>query len=242
MDKNHKHKVKDFIKKEGFYVVLFLCLCIVATVAAISYKISNKNIESNTVEQESNQLSQNTEDNNKVTSEMPNAEKVENDKDTAVNNKKTEGETSQVSNVNNVKLTNPIEGILKRGYTYPKPVKIDEDTLRTIKGIDIEAKIGTEVKAAGEGVVESVDASDVQDGVSVVIAHVNGIKTKYSNLSDKVLVKKDDKVTQNTVIGTVGQSSKIYNTEAFGEHLNLQVIDSKNEQIDPLKYFEYKNQ
>jgi len=33
---NKFNKFKQFIKKEGFYVVLFVCLCAVATVAAIT--------------------------------------------------------------------------------------------------------------------------------------------------------------------------------------------------------------
>ncbi|NLK94355.1 MAG: M23 family metallopeptidase [Clostridiales bacterium] len=242
MDKNHKQKVKDFFRKEGFYVVLFLCLCIVATVAAISYKISNNNIKSNEVEENNQTITQNSDDRSNVTSEMPNAERVENDKQTLNDqNEKTSSQSAAVSTNAKVTLTKPIEGSLSRGYTYPKPVKIDDDTQRTIKGIDIEGKIGTEVKAAGEGVIESIESNDVQDGVSIVIAHVNGIKTKYSNLDENVLVKKDQKVTSSTVIGKIGRSSKIYNTETFGEHLNLQVLDNKNEQIDPLKYFEYKN-
>ncbi len=39
-----------------------------------------------------------------------------------------------------------MDGKLLRGYTYPKPVKFNETTQRTIRGIDIESKIGTEVK------------------------------------------------------------------------------------------------
>lgn len=41
MDKNYKQRAKRFFKKEGFYIVLFLCICITATVATISFKKSN---------------------------------------------------------------------------------------------------------------------------------------------------------------------------------------------------------
>ena len=46
MDKNSNNKTINFFKKEGFYVVLFICLCIVATVASISAS-NNKKLSSN---------------------------------------------------------------------------------------------------------------------------------------------------------------------------------------------------
>ena len=65
MDKNFKVKVKDFFRKEGFYIALFLCICIIATVTAISYKVSNKNEVKNEVEQskDEDQLSLNEDEN-----------------------------------------------------------------------------------------------------------------------------------------------------------------------------------
>lgn len=48
MEKNHLIKIKLF-KKEGFYVVLFLCLCIVAAIAAISVK-SNSHVKKEPIE------------------------------------------------------------------------------------------------------------------------------------------------------------------------------------------------
>ncbi len=44
MNKNLKEKFKNLVRKEGFYIALFLCLCIIVTVGTISYKmISDKN-------------------------------------------------------------------------------------------------------------------------------------------------------------------------------------------------------
>ena len=244
MDKNYKQKAKDFFRKEGFYVVLFLCLCIVTTVAAVSFKKA-RNTEAQPKTGESNkEVSLNLDDKN-VTNEMPNAERVDNSKSkdntNANTNTNTDNKTTAVATTSEVKFNKPIEGALLRGYTYPKPVKIDDTTQKTIRGIDVNAKMGAEVKAAAEGIVESAEYNGVEEGVIVVIKHANGMKTKYSNLDSKLSVKKDDKVTTDTVIGKVGETSKIYDKESFGEHLNLQVINSNNEQVDPLKYFSYKS-
>lgn len=246
MNKKYKQKVKEFFRKEGFYVVLFLCLCLVATVITISYKVSNKaNVQSEVTKNDDKaSISLNKDDQSKVTSEIPNAEKVDKDKSKVTAQEKIQesDKTKTVTATTEVKFSKPLEGTLLRGYTYPKPVRIDEKNQRTIRGIDVEAKVGTNVKAAAEGMVESVGNNGVEDGMTVVIAHVNGIKTKYTNLDSEVSVKKGDKVTAATVIGKVGLTAKIYNKDDFGEHLNLQVLNNENQQIDPLKYFEYKSE
>ena len=246
MNKKYKQKVKEFFRKEGFYVVLFLCLCLVATVITISYKVSNKsNVQSEvTKNDDKTNNSLNKEDQSKVTNEIPNAEKVDKNKSKVTAEEKVQDsdKTKTVTATTEVKFSKPIEGTLLRGYTYPKPVRIDENNQRTIRGIDVEAKVGTNVKAAAEGIVESASNNGVEDGMTVVIAHVNGIKTKYTNLDSEVSVKKGDKVTASTIIGKVGLTAKIYNKDDFGEHLNLQVLNNENQQIDPLKYFKYKSE
>ena len=52
MNKNKKDKVKDFFRKEGFYLVLFLCLCIIATVAVVTTKRNKTLEESNKAQNE----------------------------------------------------------------------------------------------------------------------------------------------------------------------------------------------
>ena len=57
MDKNNK--VKDFFRREGFYLVLFICLCIVATVAAFTIKNNSTAKEQS---QSNNEFTMNTEE------------------------------------------------------------------------------------------------------------------------------------------------------------------------------------
>ena len=135
---------------------------------------------------------------------------------------------------------NPIDGIESRKYTYPAPVKMEEGTFRTIRGVNIQANIGTDVKAAADGVVDLAENSGVEEGVVVEIKHANGLKTRYGNLDASVLVKKGDKVTANQVIGKVGETAKVFSKDVFGEFLNLQVIDANGEQVNPEKYFSLK--
>lgn len=254
MDKNYKQIVKDFFRKEGFYIVLFICLCIVATVGTIVYKnvVDIKSQADLETSQDSNEEAslnkdqKNNEDAIKesdkgVSTEIPNAERAENKKNNNNNNNNNNSSSKAVSAASEVKFTKPVEGALLRGYTYPKPVKISENEQRTIAGIDVEAKIGTDVKASAEGIVESVGKGTEQEGIYILIKHANGMKSKYCNLDAKTLVNKGDKVTNSTVIGKVGQSVKIFGDEYFKEYLNIQILNANNEQVDPLKYLDYKS-
>ena len=240
MDKNLKEKVKKLVRKEGFYIALFLCLCIIVTVGTISYKmISNKN-EVNKTEEINKELTLNSNENEKVINDMQNAERVENVPETNKNNTKTEKATTVATN-NKVSFLNPIDGVESRNYTYPAPVKMEEGIFRTIRGINLQAKIGAEVKAAAEGIVELVENSGVEEGMVIEIKHTNGLKTRYGNLDENVLVKKGDKVTANQIIAKVGETAKVFSKDMFGEFLNLQVIDAKGEQVNPEKYFTLKS-
>lgn len=249
MDKNYKQKVKDFFRKEGFYIVLVVCLCIVATVATIAFKRINENKKTANVSENDKEISMNVQnedtqkeaDKNVSTNEIQNAERAENTQKPETATKQEKQESKQVSTNNEMKFSNPVDGVLLRGFTDNKPVQISEDEFRTIKGIDIEAKVGTDVKAAAEGIVESVGQGDTQEGITVVIKHANGMKTKYCNLDKETLVKKDEQVTAGTVIGKVGSTVKIFGDDYFEEYLNIQVFNANNEQVDPLKYFSYKS-
>ena len=240
MNKNLKEKFRNLVKKEGFYIALFLCLCIIVTVGTISYKmISNKN-EVNKTEDINKDLTLNSSNEKKTINEIPNAERVENVPETNKNNTKTEKATTVATN-NKVSFLNPIDGVESRNYTYPAPVKMEEGIFRTIRGVNLQAKIGAEVKAAAEGIVELVENSGVEEGMVIEIKHTNGLKTRYGNLDANVLVKKGDKVKANQTIAKVGETAKVFSKDQFGEFLNLQVIDANSEQVNPEKYFTLKS-
>lgn len=250
MNKNFKQKLRDLFKKEGVYIALFLCLCIVVTVGTISYKMLSKNHVDDSQKNLNNQVTLNIdEEKNKdmATTEIPNAERVENkvqpnnDKESEPKKEENSKQSStSVSTTAVVKFINPVDGIESRTYTYPKPVQIEENTFRTIRGVNIDAKIGTDVKAAAEGVVSTASNSGVEEGIVVEIKHANGLKTRYSNLDPNVSVKEGQKVTAGQVIGKVGNTAKVFDEETFGQFLNLQVIDANGNQVNPEKYFELK--
>ncbi len=249
MDKKANNKALNFFKKEGFYVILFVCLCIVATVASITAN-NNKKLSNNPLvqsedvasaddvlkEQEKEyegalQVKEGNVDKTKVLQEVPNIQKVT-----------TDNLTAPVSNAVNAKFEKPVaNGLLARAYSKDiDPVRYSTDgRYETNLGIDIKAEIGEPVVAVMDGIVKSVGIDvDNQKGKMVTIEHQNGFVTKYANLDENILVKKGDKVTKKQQIGTVGNTTLDTNKEVYGSHLHFEVLQG-NKSIDPAKYIKY---
>lgn len=253
MDQNKKDKVRDFFRKEGFYFVLFICLCVIATVAAFTMKKNASQVEN----KPTNEFTLNIEDDSKSTSNInkQNAERVENNQevDVADTNTAVESEVALESQEEPteeapvVAGTNtevifelPLQGTVEREYKDMIEVSKDSTTqvIKTRGGIDIAAPVGTIVKSVAEGQVEEV-SNNTEDGTFIVITHANGLKTKYANLDPEVNVAVGDIVEAGTEIGKVGNSSSIFTAEICGDVLNLQVENANGEQVDPAKYFNF---
>ena len=250
MNKNANNKALNFFKKEGFYVILFVCLCIVATVASITANNNNK-ISSN---QEALQKEQANAGNilAEQQKEYEGALQVKKDniaKAAAlkavpdIKKVTTENvETSAVSKSNNMQFEKPVaNGQLARAYSkeIDSVVWKTDGSYRTNLGIDIKAKMGDPVVAVMDGIVKEVGTDvDGQKGKMVQIDHQNGFVTNYTNLDSKILVKKGDKVSQKQQIATVGNTSLNSFKEEYGSHLHFEVIQS-SKNIDPAKYVKY---
>lgn len=252
MDKKANNKTLNFFKKEGFYVILFVCLCIVATVATITTnnnkKLSSKqqaNAGDVLKEQEKEyqgalQVKEKDADKTTVLKAVPNIKKVTTDNLTT---------TAPVSKTVDTKFEKPVaNGLLAREYSKEvSPIMWKTDgTYRTNLGIDIQAKLGEPVVAVLDGIVKEVGTDvEEQKGKMVIIDHQNGLFTKYSNLDEKILVKKGDKVTKKQQIAIVGNTSLNSYKEDYGSHLHFNVLklkpddSTKYEKIDPTRYVKY---
>lgn len=97
-------------------------------------------------------------------------------------------------------------------------------------GIDFTAKVGTDIFATGDGVVEEVSNSFTGYGKHVVINHGFGYKTLYAHMS-AFKVRKGQKVKRGDIIGAVGNTGT-----STGAHLHYEVIRN-NKKIDPANFF-----
>lgn len=259
MNQNKKDKVKDFFRKEGFYFVLFLCLCVVAMVAAFTMKNNNTETKTNKPKEEFT-LNIEDKDNSQSTSKVDkqNADRVENNTDKVASNEGTEvaqepatepsnevafdDQTTPVStDSNNVTFMLPVEGTVARDFGTMVRVKETQQgaTDMTRRGVDVTAAVGTVVKAAADGKVTEVSSSP-EDGNYIVIAHTNGLKTKYSNLDPEVNVAVGDNVVAGDEIGKIGNTSLIFTSQLCGDVLNLQVEDANGSQVNPTSYFNFQ--
>ncbi len=131
---------------------------------------------------------------------------------------------------NKGRLNWPVQGtILHKFGRYRNP------RLKTVlnnTGIDIRAKLGTQVRCVFSGVVSLITYIS-GFGNTIIIDHNDGYYTVYSHL-DQVLVGRDEFVEGGTVIGTVGESGSLE-----GPKLHFEIYGN-NKPLNPLKWLSKK--
>ncbi len=247
---NKKNKFKKLLEKDGFYLVLFVCVCLVALTAVWVTKNSIDNIASQNgfVNYEQGELI----DDDKVASNEDDEIHLIKEDDQAVptatdskqnlakakeklrqENEAEKQPDTEVANtkIKEIKAIMPVAGKLGRDYSDNKPTySATLEQWELHKGIDIQAKEGTPVSAFMDGEVLEVLKDSVQ-GITVKLKHQENIVSVYSNLSLDTKVQKGQMVKCKDIIGNVGNTSIIESKE--GPHLHFEVLkDNKN--IDPL--------
>jgi murein DD-endopeptidase MepM/ murein hydrolase activator NlpD len=114
-----------------------------------------------------------------------------------------------------VPSTAPVDGPVGSGFGFRADPFRGRAALHT--GLDYPADLGTPVRAAAGGVVQSADWH-AEYGQLVVLDHGNGLATRYAHLS-KVLVAPGDLVRRGQPIGKVGSSGR-----STGPHLHFEVL------------------
>lgn len=161
-----------------------------------------------------------------------NSEKEKNTSNTS-SEQKTKTTNTEPVKVKDPEFSKPVEGENMRGFA--KESLIYSDTLEewvTHLGIDIKAERTSVVKAAEAGKITSIK-NDPRYGLTIVIEHVNGFKTVYSNLLTSEFVKEGESVEKGQSIGTVGNSASF---EIVDEpHLHFEILKD-NVNVDPNIY------
>lgn len=98
-------------------------------------------------------------------------------------------------------------------------------------GVDFSCKVGSEVMATADGVVESVTDNPGGYGKLVTIDHGNEYKTRYAQLSE-FKVKEGDEVKKGQVIALSGNSGM-----STAPHLHYEV-QKGDKRINPLDYID----
>lgn len=220
-------KNKKLLEKDGFYLALFVCVCLVAIggiwftknsvddLAAKNGFVDDKDTAKGD-ENEEIHLIEN--DDKSVPTTTDSKENLE------------EAKEKEVSKNIESKLHYLGEKVI-REYSEKEPSYSNTlDVWEIHKGLDVKSKKGSKVKSIVSGKVVDVFDDD-QHGVSVKVESKDKVTVVYSNLDSKVSVKKDQEVKEGDVIGKVGNTTSVESLDGPHVHVTAQK-DGKS--IDPM--------
>lgn len=250
-DSSFKERALKLVNKEGFYVAIFLCITLVATMLvyfvndnASSKDIANK--DSAIVEQETTEPVENTstivEEDTRAAEEATKETASQVDKTPKAEPKKAEPKATEPkeqapkSNSNLKDMISPVgaKEVVMAFSMGGEPVY--SQTLQEFTsehtGVDLKAEEGQDVKAALKGKVTKI-YKDGKLGQTIIIQHSNGIETRYSNLQEKVAVTLNQSVSGGDVIGKVGKTAAFESEDPT--HLHFEVWQN-GKCVDPSEY------
>lgn len=204
-------KIK-LLEKDGFYLALFVCVCLVAIGGIWFTKNSVDELASkNGFLEDGKEVSKGNEED-----EIHLIEKEDDSVPTSTQSKENL-EMAKEKESNN-KLEYLGEKVI-RDYSETEPSYSNTlDVWEIHKGLDISAKKGSKIKTIIDGKVTDIYKDD-NHGVSVKVEGKDKLIVIYSNLEEKVSVKKGQEVKEGDIIGKVGNSTTVESLD--GPHVHL---------------------
>lgn len=251
-----REKLKILLKKEGFYILLFICVCILAVTSVWISKSNLNKMESQNnpiktedfiiVAEEGEKEQEKTLEMSKIVnqrkknkvlkSEEENKKENEYEKEKEDDQIEKEIEKEEIKPLANEAIETfamPVEGKLITGFSTDSLVyskTLEEWT--THLGIDIESKVGTAVKACANGTVSDVYEDELW-GIVIVIDHGNDLKSKYTNLSTTEMVRVGTSIKKGDTISGIGNPTGLELAEV--PHLHFEIIQNEKN-VDPKKF------
>lgn len=127
---------------------------------------------------------------------------------------------------------NPVKGKITSGFGQ----RIIGGVLSDHNGVDIAVVFGTTIKCPLDGVVATKNVHKT-GGNQLILTHLNGYKTGYAHLSkyaDGLIQGKT--VKKGDIIAYSGNTGK-----STGPHLHFTVTNPLGLKVDPLLFFNFKN-
>ena len=131
----------------------------------------------------------------------------------------------------------PLNGEVERGHSRDR-LEYDRTMAdwRTHDGLDISGGLGARVCAAADGVVEQVTL-DERLGTTVVLYHGGGLRSVYANLAASPAVQVGDEVTVGDVVGAIGTTAMAEKGDVTHLHFAMSVDGVS---VDPREYLPRK--
>ncbi|RDY25550.1 M23 family peptidase [Romboutsia weinsteinii] len=221
---------KKLLEKDGFYLALFACICLVA-VGGVWFTNNNVNkLASNnglTNDEDEIHLIDKNKDKDSVvpatTDSDKNLEKAKSDRD--------KKETNAQNDIDNNSKLSFIGSKVIREYSEKEPSYSKTlDVWEIHKGIDVSAKKGAEVKSILNGTVSEVFEDD-EYGTSVKVISEDKTVVVYSGLDENIKVVKNDKIKEGQCIGLVGNTTKVESED--GSHVHVEAYKDEKS-INPM--------
>lgn len=221
-------KKKKLLEKDGFYLALFVCVCLVAIGGIWFTKNSVDDLASkNGFLDNKSKLAKGDEEGeiHLIKKDDKTVPTSTNSKENLDKAKKNEAVKKQQSKINYLGKK------VIRGYSEKEPSYSSTlDVWEIHKALDVQAKKGSKVKTIINGKVTDVFKDD-KHGVSVRVESADKLVVVYSNLDDKVCVKKGQEVKDGDLIGKVGNTTSVESLE--GPHIHV-TATKDGKAIDPM--------
>lgn len=226
---NFLTKIGTFLKKNLYYVLLFVCIAAIGTMITLTIISAD--------EPDISMEAPKTEDKN-PTPEVPKDEDPEPTPEVPDNQEPetpappTDDKQDENVSTEPIIFGLPVEGTVLCEYSDNELVYCT--TLKqwqTHSGIDYACEEGADIMSVYGGTVSTV-SNDSLNGYVVTVDHGNGLVTKYGALGT-VSVEVGQSVDKGTVIGTAGNSA--LNEVNLGTHLHFEtILDGTN--VNPIQY------
>ncbi|PYG89517.1 peptidase M23-like protein [Ruminiclostridium sufflavum DSM 19573] len=261
-EKNWKNKLSRFFNNKGFYVILAVCILIVAATAIyvatqnmnspdtsmndtakiVPGEANNQEVQEEQTKAVAGSVSKTETANqsaaaNQSTAAANTPAKDSTDSGKTKSDTKTDTKAKTTAAATVFKFDRPVDGPIMKDFTRDINTFSESKTLgdiRAHKGLDFKVDKLTKVRAVADGTVCLVE--DNENGITVEIAHgSDGLVTKYAGLSKQGL---EDiccglKVKANEIIGLVGDP--IQSECEDGAHLHFEVLKN-GKSVDPVPY------
>ena len=221
---------KKLLEKDGFYLALFVCICLVA-IGGVWFTKNNVD------ELTSNDLFVNkTNDNSKIEEDEVHLIEKETEKEDSIPTSTESKENLQKAKEKQENKSSKLSFLgneVVREYSEKEPSYSKTLDLWEIhKGLDISAETGYEIKSLLNGKVVNVFKDD-KHGMSVRVQSDNNVVVVYSNLDEKISVEKGQEVKEGQILGTVGNTTSVESED--GTHVHIEAFKGE-ESIDPMTF------
>lgn len=208
-----KEKIQEFLREKGMYVVVFLSLAAIGAAAALtaqpreSAEPSPAAATPEPVAPVAQSMDERLEERTAFLTPAPTPSPSPTPTLVPDFTEKPAKKPSALKTESPRKAVSPVKGEVIWQFAQDELIySVTLDQWMTHQGADVSSALDSEVHCILSGIVEDVFSDDAF-GVTVAVAHDNGLKSIYANLREEPPVKAGSRLNAGDVLGYVGASA-----------------------------------